>query len=157
MGEDLTLVEARHASPVEDLIQVQARHASSMEDLFLVARLLVHIPFLPRVRVVLILHFVFQKQPHLFTRTRDFIDDFAVSLSKFDSVRLLDIYPARELPISGVTSEWLLGKVDHVDKKLIEKEEAITEIKNSDAPIVVMLGAGDIGVLIEEVTKELIG
>ena len=49
-------------------------------------------------------------QPHLFTRTQDFADDFAHNLSKFDSLLLLDIYPARELPIEGVTSDWLLEK-----------------------------------------------
>jgi UDP-N-acetylmuramate--alanine ligase len=61
-------------------------------------------------------------QPHLFSRTRDFIDDFATSLSKFDEVLLLDIYPAREKPISGVTSEWLLSKIDNNRKKLIKKK-----------------------------------
>jgi UDP-N-acetylmuramate--alanine ligase len=53
-------------------------------------------------------------QPHLF-RTKDFADDFAKSLSQFDEL-LLDIYPARELPMEGITSEWLLGKVDHKNK-----------------------------------------
>jgi UDP-N-acetylmuramate--alanine ligase len=52
-------------------------------------------------------------QPHLFSRTKDFADDFAKSLSQFDELLLLDIYPARELPMEGITSEWLLGKVDH--------------------------------------------
>jgi UDP-N-acetylmuramate--alanine ligase len=50
---------------------------------------------------------------HLFSRTKDFADDFAKSLSQFDELLLLDIYPARELPMEGITSEWLLGKVDH--------------------------------------------
>jgi UDP-N-acetylmuramate--alanine ligase len=60
-------------------------------------------------------------QPHLFSRTKDFADDFAKSLSQFDELLLLDIYPARELPMEGITSEWLLGKVDHKNKKLISK------------------------------------
>ena len=90
-------------------------------------------------------------QPHLFTRTRDFIDDFATSLSKFDELILLDIYPAREKPIEGVTSEWLLGKIDTQKKQISTKEEVIKKIKASDAKIIVMIGAGDIGVLVEEV------
>lgn len=96
-------------------------------------------------------------QPHLFSRTRDFVTDFAMSLSKFDEVILLDIYPARELPIDGVTSEWLLDKIKNTNKSLQSKARAIESVKNTDATVVVMLGAGDIGVLIEEVTKEIIG
>ena len=84
-------------------------------------------------------------QPHLFTRTRDFIDDFADSLSKFDELLLLDIYPARELPIEGVTSKWLLNKIENSSKKLIEKSELINEIKKSDAQVILTIGAGDIG------------
>jgi UDP-N-acetylmuramate--alanine ligase len=94
-------------------------------------------------------------QPHLFSRTKDFIDDFASALSKFDEVLLLDIYPARELPISGVTSEWLLGKIDIDKKKVISKEEVIENIKKSSTKIIVMLGAGDIGTLVEGVKNEL--
>ena len=95
-------------------------------------------------------------QPHLFSRTKDFIDDFAAALSKFDEVLLLDIYPAREKPISGVTSEWLLGKINHQNKKLTQKNNLIKDIKKSNAKVVAMLGAGDIGVMINEVTKELL-
>ena len=84
-------------------------------------------------------------QPHLFTRTRDFIDGFAESLSKFDELLLLDIYPARELPIEGVTSKWLLNKIENSNKKLIQKSELIDEIKRSDAQVVLTIGAGDIG------------
>ncbi len=84
-------------------------------------------------------------QPHLYTRTRDFIDGFAQSLSKFDELLLLDIYPARELPIEGVTSEWLLEKIENQNKKLISKSALIDEIKKSNAQIVLTLGAGDIG------------
>ena len=52
-------------------------------------------------------------QPHLYSRTRDFVEEFAESLSKFDELLLLDIYPARELPIEGVTSNWLLNKIEN--------------------------------------------
>lgn len=95
-------------------------------------------------------------QPHLFSRTRDFIDDFATSLSKFDEVLLLDIYPAREKPISGVTSEWLLSKIHNNQKKMTKKNKLVKDIKNSSAKIVVMLGAGDIGVLVNTVKNQLL-
>ena len=95
-------------------------------------------------------------QPHLFSRTRDFIDDFASALSKFDEVLLLDIYPARETPISGVNSEWLFGKITCKSKKQTKKNNLVKDIKNSSAKVVAMLGAGDIGVTIQEVTNELL-
>ena len=94
-------------------------------------------------------------QPHLFSRTRDFIDDFAKSLSKFDELILLDIYPAREKPLEGVNSEWLLGKIDTEKKQISSKENIIKNIKASDAKIIVMIGAGDIGVLVEKVCQNL--
>ncbi len=95
-------------------------------------------------------------QPHLFSRTRDFVDDFAAALAKFDEILLLDIYPAREMPISGVDSNWLLAKIENRHKKLAKNINLVKDIKNSSAKVVVMLGAGDIGVLINEVTKELL-
>lgn len=95
-------------------------------------------------------------QPHLFSRTKDFIDDFANALSKFDEILLLDIYPARELPIKGVTSEWLLNKIENNNKKLTKSTELVKDIKNSASKIVVMLGAGDIGVMVNEVTNQLL-
>ncbi|KOY52086.1 UDP-N-acetylmuramate--L-alanine ligase [Polaribacter dokdonensis DSW-5] len=95
-------------------------------------------------------------QPHLFSRTKDFIDDFAKALSKFDEVILLDIYPAREEPIPNVTSEWLLSKINIKQKKITEKKNIIKDIKQSSAKVVAMLGAGDIGVLINEVSDHLL-
>jgi UDP-N-acetylmuramate--alanine ligase len=95
-------------------------------------------------------------QPHLFSRTKDFIDDFAKALSKFDEVILLDIYPAREEPIPNVTSEWLLSKINNKQKKITEKKNIIKDIKQSSAKVVAMLGAGDIGVLINDVTDQLL-
>lgn len=94
-------------------------------------------------------------QPHLFSRTKDFIDDFARSLEQFDEVALLDIYPARELPIEGVSSSWLLDKIKNPNKKLITKGEVKQRILDSKCKIITMLGAGDIGVLIQEVSWEL--
>jgi UDP-N-acetylmuramate--alanine ligase len=95
-------------------------------------------------------------QPHLFSRTKDFVDDFAMALSKFDEVLLLDIYPAREEPIAGVTSEWLLSKINTKHKKLTQKNNLVKDIKNSSANVVAMLGAGDIGVLVNTITNQLL-
>lgn len=94
-------------------------------------------------------------QPHLFSRTRDFADEFALSLAKFDSVLLLDIYPAREEPIEGITSEWLMGKIRNQNKKLIQKEDLIKEIKEQEPQVLVTMGAGDIGLEITRIEKEL--
>ena len=94
-------------------------------------------------------------QPHLFSRTRDFIDEFAKSLSQFSNVLLLDIYPARELPIAGVDSEWLLGKMSSVNRKKVNKDELITEIINQNPEVLVTMGAGDIGLEVERIQKRL--
>ena len=94
-------------------------------------------------------------QPHLFTRTLDFADAFASSLSKFDAVLLLDIYPAREEPISGVTSDWLLKKIKNKKKKLVEKQMLTEIIKSINNPILITMGAGDIGAIIPSLTKNL--
>ena len=88
--------------------------------------------------------------------TRDFSDDFAASLSRFDEILLLDIYPAREKPIKGITSEWLLGKIDNPNKKMITEKELLKAIKNSSSKIVAMLGAGDIGLMIPKIAEELL-
>ena len=93
-------------------------------------------------------------QPHLFSRTKDFADDFAKSLSQFDELLLLNIYPARELPIAGVTSSWLLGKVKNKNKKLINKEQLLSEIYESKAQVVLTIGAGDIGEEVRKIKKE---
>ena len=94
-------------------------------------------------------------QPHLFSRTRDFIDGFAKSLSAFDNIVLLDIYPARELPIEGVTSKWLLDKIENPNKKLISKADLLTFLKMSDASVIVTIGAGDIGEMVPEIKSML--
>jgi UDP-N-acetylmuramate--alanine ligase len=92
-------------------------------------------------------------QPHLFSRTKDFVDGFAESLSQFDQVLLLEIYPARELPVEGVNSAWLLSKISNENKKLITKEELLQEFRNSDANVYVTIGAGDIGEMVSEIKK----
>jgi len=94
-------------------------------------------------------------QPHLFSRTRDFVDGFAESLSKFDEIMLLDIYPARELPMAGITSEWLLGKIENPNKRLVSKTELINKIRASNAGILVTIGAGDIGEMVDEIKEAL--
>jgi UDP-N-acetylmuramate--alanine ligase len=94
-------------------------------------------------------------QPHLFSRTRDFIDDFAKSLSAFDEIILLDVYPARELPIEGVTSSWLLSKINNKNKRLLSKEDLVPSISENDATIIVTIGAGDIGEMVPKIKKEL--
>ena len=95
-------------------------------------------------------------QPHLFSRTRDFVEDFSLALAQFDEILLLDIYPARELPIEGVTSLWLQEKILNKNKKITSKKNLVKDIKNSEANIVAMLGAGDIGKMVDDVKNELI-
>jgi UDP-N-acetylmuramate--alanine ligase len=94
-------------------------------------------------------------QPHLFSRTKDFADDFAESLSKFDSIFLLEIYPARELPIEGINSQWLLDKIDNKNKRLVQKSELIEAITSKNAPVVLTIGAGDIGEQVKHIKKAL--
>ena len=95
-------------------------------------------------------------QPHLFSRTQDFIEDFATSLARFDELMLLDIYPAREEPIEGVTSGWLLSKIKLKSKKLLSKDALKDEMLINNAEVIVMLGAGDIGELVDPVTEILL-
>ena len=95
-------------------------------------------------------------QPHLFSRTKDFADGFAESLAQFDELLLMDIYPARELPMEGITSEWLLSKVKNENKKLVQKTDLISSILKSDAKIIVTIGAGDIGELVPKIKSALL-
>ena len=94
-------------------------------------------------------------QPHLFSRTRDFADDFAKSLSRFDELILLDIYPAREIPIKGINSNWLLNKIFIKNKTLSTKEDLNQHVLNSNATVIVMFGAGDIGELVDIIKNKL--
>lgn len=92
-------------------------------------------------------------QPHLFSRTRDFMNEFAESLSQFDEILLLDIYPAREEPIAGVTSEAVLELIQNENKKVVSKENLFEAITKSSAKVISMMGAGDIGEEILKVTR----
>ncbi|WP_416444378.1 UDP-N-acetylmuramate--L-alanine ligase [Leeuwenhoekiella sp. A16] len=94
-------------------------------------------------------------QPHLFSRTRDFMPQFADSLSMFDEVILLDIYPAREEPIAGVDSQHLLEQIKLSRKQIVSKEKLSQAMQNSGARIQVMMGAGDIGEEILKITNLL--
>ena len=93
-------------------------------------------------------------QPHLYSRTRDFMDAFAAELSQLDEVILLDIYPARELPIEGVTSDTLL-KLISTNKQLLSKENTLKYISGTSPEVLLTLGAGDIDSLVEPLTQIL--
>lgn len=94
-------------------------------------------------------------QPHLFTRTRDFADDFASSLSLLDELVLLEIYPAREKPIEGVNSQMLLDKVTIKDKMLSSKTGLVDSLRQKSFDVLLMVGAGDLDLLIPEVEQML--
>ncbi len=94
-------------------------------------------------------------QPHLFTRTRDFATGFAEALSLVDQLFLLDIYPARELPIPGVSSQMLLEHISAAEKELLSKEELVKKIIELKPALFVSLGAGDIDALVEPIKQGL--
>lgn len=95
-------------------------------------------------------------QPHLYTRTRDFADAFAESLDLLDECILLDIYPARELPIEGITSTMLLSKMKSKNKILVTKANLVDELSKRKLDVVLTLGAGDIDLLVEPIKKQLL-
>ena len=102
-------------------------------------------------------------QPHLFTRTRDFVDEFAEVLSTLDEVALLPIYPAREEPIAGVNSEWLLEKIGTKRALVLPnilakylRERVKNCISKGKPSVVITMGAGDIDRLVNDITKSLI-
>ncbi len=90
-------------------------------------------------------------QPHLYSRTRDFADGFAESLSKADEVILLDIYPARERPLAGVESQMLLGKMTLAKKQVCTKEKLVSLLTKKQPELLLTLGAGDIDRLVEPI------
>ena len=94
-------------------------------------------------------------QPHLYSRTRDFAPEFAKSLSQLDEVILLPIYPARELPIDGVTSELILNDVTSIHKELSSKENLLTLLDEKELDVIVTFGAGDIDKLVPEIKNYL--
>ncbi len=95
-------------------------------------------------------------QPHLYTRTRDFYQDFADALSHFDEVILTEIYPARELPIEGVTSDLIFNNLkDGVEKDTIKKDDVLNYVNQRDFDVLVVLGAGDLNDYVPEIAKVL--
>ena len=94
-------------------------------------------------------------QPHLYTRTRDFAQEFAQALSQVDKLILLDIYPAREEPIPGVTSEMIFKDVTAPEKVLLRKEELMDYLKEEPLDVLVTFGAGNIDRFIEPITELL--
>lgn len=94
-------------------------------------------------------------QPHLYTRTRDFAPEFAQALNQADEVLLLDIYPARELPIKGVSSELIFKDITAPEKKLIHKEDLLDEIRGRKSGVIVSFGAGDIDRFVGPIAEAL--
>ncbi len=95
-------------------------------------------------------------QPHLFTRTRDFADEFAQSLDLLDDIILLDIYPARELPIEDVSSGLILEKMKNKSKQICSKEELTGIINDKEPEILLTIGAGDIDQMVEPIEQLLL-
>lgn len=93
-------------------------------------------------------------QPHLFSRTRDFADEFAKSLSAIDELIMLEIYPARELPMEGVNSQMILDKVTISNKKIVKKMDILDQLNNTE--VLVTVGAGDIDQLVEPIKNYLL-
>lgn len=94
-------------------------------------------------------------QPHLFTRTRDFADAFAEVLSSVDDLLLLNIYPAREQPLEGIDSAYLLNKITLDEKAIYEKSGVLDAIVAKQPELLVTVGAGDIDTLVQPLKKLL--
>ncbi|MCO5258760.1 MAG: UDP-N-acetylmuramate--L-alanine ligase [Crocinitomicaceae bacterium] len=94
-------------------------------------------------------------QPHLFTRTRDFFDGFVEQLSRFDETILMPIYPAREEPLPGITSDSIVNKLTNKNKQLLKPAEVIDYLKTQHEGVILTIGAGDIDRIVEPLTKAL--
>jgi UDP-N-acetylmuramate--alanine ligase len=94
-------------------------------------------------------------QPHLFSRTNDFMEDFAVELGKLDEVVLLPIYPARELPMEGVTSDVLLEKIENSNKKLLQPQDVIDSFSVDNCDVLLTIGAGDIDRIVDKLKLKI--
>jgi UDP-N-acetylmuramate--alanine ligase len=95
-------------------------------------------------------------QPHLFTRTRDFAEGFAASMDLLDEPWLLDIYPARELPIMGVSSAMILDKIQNPAKLLLSREEVLQRLQQNKPEVFLTMGAGDIDQMVTPIEKILL-
>jgi len=95
-------------------------------------------------------------QPHLYTRTRDFYADFAEALSQLDEVILTEIYPAREQPIEGVTSQLIYDRLKPgVEKQIIKKDDVLSLVKSRSFDVLIILGAGDLDNQVPQIAKIL--
>jgi UDP-N-acetylmuramate--alanine ligase len=94
-------------------------------------------------------------QPHLYSRTRDLADEFAVALNNLDQVFLLDIYPAREKPIPGITSKTIFDKIELKEKYLFDKKTFLKFLEDNPPEVLLSLGAGDIGMMVEDIERIL--
>ena len=94
-------------------------------------------------------------QPHLYSRTRDLADDFGKVLCMLDELILLEIYPAREKPLQGITSKWLMNKVNIKRKQLMTQKAVIQFLSQNEKDVILTLGAGDIDKLAIEIEKLL--
>tara|TARA_B100000963_G_scaffold162203_1_gene141032 strand:- start:1982 stop:3334 length:1353 start_codon:yes stop_codon:yes gene_type:complete len=95
-------------------------------------------------------------QPHLFSRTKDFMIDFAKALEKFDKIFLLNIYPAREEPIHGVNSKQLLNIIANDNKKIVSDRDLLSHLEKDDSEVIITLGAGDISEKVDSIKKMII-
>ena len=94
-------------------------------------------------------------QPHLYSRTRDFAPQFAEVLALLDDIILLPIYPARETPLPGITSEWLLSLIGHPSKRVLAKEELLPYLRAHRPDVLLTIGAGDIDRLVKPLGEGL--
>lgn len=134
----------RFKSDHKVLIEDYAHHPEELKAVYQAAR-----EMYPNKKIVAIF------QPHLYSRTRDFAEEFAASLNQFDAVALLPIYPAREKPIPGIDSRYILSLIANPNKGIVQKEELPEFVISSDAEIVLILGAGDIGNEVEPIVNRL--
>ncbi len=95
-------------------------------------------------------------QPHLFSRTRDFADSFAHELNELDDIILMDIYPAREKPISGISSKVIRDKIKNTNCLILSSEEILNRLNSTNPEVILTMGAGDIGLLVPEIEKILL-
>ncbi len=93
-------------------------------------------------------------QPHLYSRTKDFAEDFALALSQADQLILMNIYPARELPIKGITSQWLADKIKSKNVKVVEDNSLLSYLKTIEMDILLTIGAGDISLMIPKIIED---
>ena len=94
-------------------------------------------------------------QPHLYSRTKDFLNEFAEVLDGLDQIILVELYPARELPIEGISSQSIYDKLKNKKKYLTTKKELLELLKTLETDVVLMMGAGDLDVMREQIKKTI--